>query len=122
MLSTPFNFIDGQTLNYREFTGLRSVSFIGEQVSVAAGAPNPWMLLSQAGLLLLFIFVVDATRTAWRRGADGVTLGVGASAAFFLLAGLSQSVVVFWGGVDIADHDQPVLAGCHRHDGLCDEP
>ena len=41
VLSTPFNFVDGQTLNFREFTGLRSASLFGEQVSVAAGARTP---------------------------------------------------------------------------------
>jgi hypothetical protein len=38
-------------------------SILGESVSVPEGVPNPWMLVAQFSLLLLVIFVVDATIT-----------------------------------------------------------
>jgi two-component system sensor kinase FixL len=100
LISTPFNFTNGETLNYRHIAGLRSTRILGEQVSVPLGDPNPWMLMSQLGVLLLVVFVADATATAWRRGEREMTLGVGFSISFFLLAGVVQSILVFWVGVE----------------------
>src|SRR5438093_4024682 len=67
-LSLILNFVISPNLNYRKITGLRHVPFLGESVSVPKGVPNPWMLVGQFSLLLLVIFVVDATITVWRRG------------------------------------------------------
>jgi two-component system sensor kinase FixL len=60
------NFLVGQNLNYREVTGLRHVLYFGESVSVGEGVANPWMLVGQLSLLLLVIFVADATFAVWR--------------------------------------------------------
>jgi len=99
LISTPFNFMNGENLNFRHIAGLRSTQFLGDQVAIPLGDPNPWMLFSQLGVLLLVVFVADATATAWRRGAREMTLGVGLSISFFLLAGVVQAILVFWAGV-----------------------
>src|SRR5438093_6724320 len=67
-LSLILNFTFWPNINYRQITALRHIFFFGEPVSVATGVPNPWMLVAQLSLLLLIIFVVDATTTVWRRG------------------------------------------------------
>jgi PAS domain S-box-containing protein len=100
LIAMPFNFVAGETLNYREITALRRIPFLGDQVSVPIGIPNPWMLISQLGVLLLIVFVMDATVTAWRRGERTVAPGVGGSIALFMLAGVGQSMLVFWGLVE----------------------
>jgi len=100
LLSTPFNFMNGENLNYRHITGLGSTRFLGDPVALPLGEPNPWMLISQIGVLLLVAFVADATATAWRRGEREMTLGVGLSISFFLLAGVIQSILVFWAGFE----------------------
>ena len=100
LLSTPFNFMNGENLNYRHITGLSSTRFLGDPVAIPLGEPNPWMLISQLGVLLLVVFVADATATAWRRGEREMTLAVGLSISFFLLAGVIQSILVFWVGVN----------------------
>ena len=46
-LSLILNFLYTPNLNYREITGLRNVSFLGERVVIAEGIPNPWMLVGQ---------------------------------------------------------------------------
>jgi two-component system, LuxR family, sensor kinase FixL len=91
------NFLTGQNLNLREITTLRQISFLGQSVSVAEGVPNPWMLVGQLSVVVLVIYVADASVTAWRRGHRQQALIVGGSIIFFLLAGLTQSVLVFWG-------------------------
>src|SRR5205809_5052206 len=83
-LSLILNFIFSPNINYREIIALRHIPFLGESVSVvAAGVPNPWMLVAQLSLVLLVIFVADATITVWRRGDRRQALIVGGSILLF---------------------------------------
>ncbi len=91
------NFLVGQNLNYLEVTRLRDISFLGESVSIPEGVRNPWMLVGQLSLVLLAIFVADASITVWRRGDHRPAWTVGGSLAFFILLSASQSFVVLWG-------------------------
>jgi PAS domain S-box-containing protein len=95
-LSLLLDFLVGQNLNYREITRLRHIPFFGESVSVAEGVANPCMLVGQLSLLLLVLFVADATVTVWRRGDRRQALAVGGSIVFFTLAGTVQAVLVLW--------------------------
>ena len=95
-LSLLLDFLVGQNLNYREITRLRHIPFFGESVSVAEGVANPCMLVGQLSLLLLVLFVADATVTVWRRGDRRQALTVGGSIVFFTLAGTVQAVLVLW--------------------------
>ena len=98
-LSLFLDLLVGQNLNYREITRLRHIPFFGESVSVAEGVANPCMLVGQLSLLLLVLFVADATVTVWRRGDRRQALAVGGSIVFFTLAGTVQAVLVLWGMV-----------------------
>ena len=95
-LSLLLDFLVGQNLNYLEITRLRHIPFFGESVSVAVGVANPCMLVGQLSLLLLVLFVADATLTVWRRGDRRRALTVGGSIVFFTLAGTVQAVLVLW--------------------------
>src|SRR5262249_28837733 len=95
-LSLILNFTFSPNLNYREITALRHIPFLGESVSVAEGVPNPWMLVGQLSLLLLVIFVSDATITVWRRGERRQALVIGGSIVFFVVASVLQAVVILW--------------------------
>jgi len=96
-VSLVLNFLTGQNLNYREVTTLGHLSFLGETVSFAQGVPNPWMLVGQLSILWLLIFVVDAAIAVWRRGDRRRALMVGGGVVFFLLAGIAQAALIFWG-------------------------
>ena len=100
-LALVLNFLVGQNLNYLEITSIRHVSLLGETVHVAKGVPNRWMLVGQAALVLLLIFVADATVTAWRRGDRHRARTVGGSAVFFMLFSCFQAVFVLWGIVEV---------------------
>jgi len=86
-VSLILNFVFSPNINFRQITALRHVSFLGEPVSVPAGVPNPWMLVAQLSLLLLVIFVMDATIVVWRRGDRRQALMVGGSILLFTIAG-----------------------------------
>src|SRR5438093_3427188 len=96
-LSLILNFTFSPNINYREITALRHIPFLGESVSVAAGVPNPWMLVAQFSLVLLVIFVMDATIAVWRRGDRRQALMVGGSILFFTIAGTVEGITITWG-------------------------
>jgi two-component system sensor kinase FixL len=96
-LALVLNFLFTPNLNYREITSLRHLSWWGgETVSAPVGVPNPWTLIGQLSVLLLFIFIVDATITVWRRGDRRRALVVGGSAIFFIALSLGESALVIW--------------------------
>lgn len=96
-LSLILNFVFSPNINFRQITALRHISFLGESVTVAKGVPNPWMLVAQLSLLLLVIFVTDATITVWRRGDPRRALMVGGSIVLFVVMATVQAVAVTWG-------------------------
>jgi two-component system, LuxR family, sensor kinase FixL len=93
------NFLTGQNINFRAITALPQVRFLGESVAVPHGATNPWMLLGQLSLVLLLVFVADATRTVWRRGERRLALVMGGSILLCVLVASVQSALVLWGFV-----------------------
>jgi PAS domain S-box-containing protein len=96
-LSLILDFVFSPNINYREVTAIRHISFLGDSVSVATGVSNPWMLVAQVSLLLLVIFVVDATITVWRRGNRRQALMVGGSILLFTIAGTVEGITITWG-------------------------
>ncbi len=88
------NFSVGQNLNFIEITRLRSVSFLGETVSIPEGIANPWMLAAQFNMLLFLIFLADATLTVWRRGDRRQALVVGGSIIFFILTSTLEAALI----------------------------
>jgi two-component system, LuxR family, sensor kinase FixL len=96
-LSLAVNFLVGQNLNYLEVIRLRRIPFLGESVSVAEGVSNPWMLVGQLSLLLLVVFVADATITVWRRGDRRLALISGGGILFCVLIGAVLAVLELWG-------------------------
>jgi PAS domain S-box-containing protein len=90
------NFFFTPNLNYREITALRPIRFLGETISVAKGVPNAWMLVGQAALLLLVIFVVDAMITVWRRGDRLQARGLIGAIALMIVVGALQTFLRYW--------------------------
>jgi len=96
-LALILNFAISPNINYRKVTALRHMPFLGEPVSVPVGVPNPWMLVAQFSLLLLVIFVVDATITVWRRGNRRQALVVGGSIVLLVILASAQAMAMTWG-------------------------
>jgi PAS domain S-box-containing protein len=55
------------------------------------------MLVGQLSLLLLVIFVAEATVAVWRRGDRRSLVFLGGTIVFFVMGGLGQFVLAFWG-------------------------
>ncbi len=94
LVSLVINFSVPPNLNFREITGLRHFTFLGDTIAMPQGVLNPWTRLGELSSLLLLIFVIDASITLWRRGsAEGQrrALVVGGSITLFIVlaAGLA---------------------------------
>ena len=100
-VTLAINFLVEPNINFREITGVRQVAFLGDEVSLAIGKPNPLMALAQSGLLLVLLFTIDVSITVWRRGEKKRALLVGVSMVFFILAGTIHAVLSHWGFVDV---------------------
>jgi len=65
------NFSVQPNFNFLEISSLHRVQFLGEQVSVVGDStPRSWQWLAIVSLLLMMIFVVDATIQGWRQGRE----------------------------------------------------
>jgi two-component system, LuxR family, sensor kinase FixL len=91
------NFVMGQNPSFRELS-VRRIDFLGESVTVTGGVTNPLLAVGQFGVVLVFVFVVDASIATWRRG-DRRKAVVGGTIVFFLAAGLASSMPVLWANV-----------------------
>jgi two-component system, LuxR family, sensor kinase FixL len=81
------DFLPGSSMTYQKITGLRTVeTFGGATFNVVEGVPNPWNTFAYLGVLLLLVFVVDASVRLWRRGGRRRAAVVGGGVTFFLLA------------------------------------
>lgn len=100
-LALVLNFVFHPNLNYRQITGLKQLSWWGEKVSVPVGVPNPWTFIGYLSLLLLVVFLIDATVGAWRRGDRRQALIVGGGVISFVVMGWAQSSLVIWGVTSI---------------------
>ena len=99
-------------VNYREITSVRRVPFLGDSVTVFTGIPNPWMLFGYATMLLLLIFVADASVTAWRRGERRKAMMVGGqlSNSFFCSATI-QAALIHWAHLPLPVLISPLYLG-----------
>jgi signal transduction histidine kinase len=94
-IALVFDFLPGSHMTYREITGVRTVeTFGGATYNVVEGVPSLWNGIAYLGVLLLLVFVVDASVRLWRRGERRRAAVVGGSVTFFLLAGGVHSALV----------------------------
>ena len=96
-LALTLSFTTGQSLFFKEITSLKHVvMFGGETISIPQGVLNPWYVVGPLSTLALIVFVVDASVTLWRRGADTCRRAVivNGSITFFLLVSVGHAALV----------------------------
>ena len=71
LFAIGLNFVTGVNINFREVDSLHQVMLWGGAVvSGPVGVANPWAIVPQLANVLLVAFVIDASRTLWRRGGS----------------------------------------------------
>ena len=92
-----FNFIPGENLTYSQMSPVQQVSFLGESVTVPVGVLNPLQVITQGTVILILVFVADASITAWRRGDRRKAAIVGGSVELIILTAFVTAAPVAWG-------------------------
>ena len=98
-------------VNYLAITSLHPVPFLGDSVTAFKGIRNPWMLFGYSTMVLILIFVADASVMAWRRGDRRKALLIGGSVELFLLLGTVQAWLVHWAGLPVPVLISPFYLG-----------
>lgn len=91
------NFGPAPNLNYLALTEIEHSTLLGEPVATVTGIPNPWMLIGQASLIMLALFILDGGVSAWRRGEGGRTMALAGTLFVLVVAGTAQAILAFWG-------------------------
>jgi two-component system sensor kinase FixL len=80
---------------YLEITSLKTVQTLGSaSYRVAEGRPNPWNAFVYLSVLMLFVFVVDASVRLARRGGVRRAVIIGGSVAVWLLVSSTHSALI----------------------------
>ncbi len=89
------NFRSATSLTFLEIPSVLELeTFWGETFFQAQGPTNPLKFLADLASLLIMIFVVDASLTAWRKGARQAAAVIGGAITFFIvIAGIHTPLV-----------------------------
>lgn len=100
-LSLLVNFIFSPLVYYTSIDELVRIRFMGSEVTVVEGIPNPLSILGHISLLVLAAYLVDATWRSSHRNHKPGAVRVGLSAVFFVLALSLQMMFALWGFIDM---------------------
>jgi two-component system sensor kinase FixL len=94
VLACVVNFLVHPNLNYSRITDALPMQLLGDRVYVTIGTLSQRSRLGQLSSLFLLAFLVDATRTVWRRGERRKAAVVGGSTGFFILVASTHTALV----------------------------
>ena len=92
--SLLLNFLSDPNLNYVRITGVRPLRFLGETIFLTEGVFSERTRIGQLSSLLVLLFLLDATRTVWRRGDRRRAVVVGGSTLIFVFAAMLHTALV----------------------------
>ena len=96
-LGLLLNFISPVNIGFKEITSLGHITFLGEKLTFPIGTPSPAIATVYAAALLLIVFSIDASITAWRRGDHRKAMVFGGSIALFGVFSITLSVLAITG-------------------------
>ncbi len=89
------NFTSGGSLTFSAIHAIRPFeTFWGESYYLVEATTNPLKFMADAASLLIMVFVIDASLSAWRRGTRRRAFVIGGSITFFIVvAGIHTPLV-----------------------------
>jgi two-component system, LuxR family, sensor kinase FixL len=88
------NFLATPNINFEVYTGLRTIPFLGESISMPEGTLHPWAIFAKLSSVLLLAFLINVSIEVWRRGDRQRAFFLGGSMVFFATAGAVHSALV----------------------------
>lgn len=105
MIAVVANFTTGQSLHVAEIRSLSHMEFLGQTVTILGEwQANRWVLVGQLSSLLMLIYILDASWTLWKSGAEGSkrrALAIGGTLAGFVLLASGQAGLVAIGALRV---------------------
>jgi two-component system sensor kinase FixL len=90
--------LTGGAMNYQRIEALGTFDLLGDPVvMVVEASPSPVLLLAQSALLLLALFLADATRQLWRRGDRVRALTISGGLLLYVGVNLMLAIASNWG-------------------------
>lgn len=90
--------LTGGAMNYQRIEALGTVDLLGDPVvMVVEASPSPVLILSQSALLLLALFLADATRQLWRRGDRVRALTISGGLLLYVGVNSALAIASYWG-------------------------
>lgn len=90
--------LTGGAMNYQRIEALGTFDLLGDPVvMVVEASPSPVLLLSQSALLLLALFLADATRQLWRRGDRVRALTISGGLLLYVGVNSALAIASYWG-------------------------
>ena len=99
------------TINFTEVTGLKSIEFYGETLSIPVGTRNPLMVIAHTGTFLILIYCIVTAVSVWRRGERRHAAWFGGSVVLFVGGRFADTMLVMWGFVDFPLTTSPFFMG-----------
>ena len=107
-ITMVINFLVTPNINYSVITAMRKVPLLGDVVYVPVGVTRPLVVVAHLALLVLLIFIVDASLRAWRTGRKRQAV-MGGTIALWLALGTIQTMAILWLKVDVPQAASPYI-------------
>ena len=86
-VSLVVNFLSPNSLVFSDLVAMEPVTtFWGEQFVIGVGSASPWAHVANVASLLIVIYVLDASVSAWRRGLRQRAVVTGGGIVLFIVA------------------------------------
>src|SRR5215203_3429841 len=109
LLALALNYVFPNGINFREIKSIEKTQVLGETLSYAISVPNPWTLIATSTFVLLFIYGIDASVRAWRRGHLRSTFFVGLGVCFFALVAMVSPLILIFGILKVTFFSTPAV-------------
>jgi PAS domain S-box-containing protein len=83
-------------INWERIDRLDTVEVLGQPLTVAIGVPQPAVVVAHLSLLVLVVFVLDASYAVWRRGNRRTAAMIGGSLVLFVTLATFNTIVQHW--------------------------
>lgn len=95
-------FVPGPTFNFSEVTALQPFELLGKTVMTIQGTPSPWARMGEISVILIALFLGDASVRLWRRGGRAErrrALVIGGGMTLFIVIGAVNSLLIHTGAM-----------------------
>ncbi len=96
LIALVLNFVLPNGIQWQRVDSMSVIALWGQTLAVPVGVPHPALIVAHLSLLLLVVFVLDASVTVWRRGDRRSAAAIGGSLVLFVALATMNAIVHYW--------------------------